>query len=225
MQSSRNKKKKSAVSEVGKTDWMKHLLPLIRKYRGRKHPLDYHNLYELIVLVILSSQMTDDRINALAPAFFAKYPTLKQLSKAKPEDLYDVIRSVRSSKKKAQWLVGIAKEVKDDAGLPKTMEGLTAFPGIGRKSANVIIRESGGPAEGIIVDLHVLRVVPRIGMTSEEKPEKIEQKLMEVIPREYWNDAGMSLSFLGREICRPTEPRCPECLLKSICAYFRLEGK
>ncbi len=212
--------KKMTKSAPKKTDWMRSLLPLFKEYREKKHPLDYHNLYELIVLVILSSQSTDDRINALAPAFFKKYPTLKRLGSAKPEDLYEFIRSVRSSKKKAAWLVGIAKDVGDDDGLPRTMEGLINLAGIGRKSANVIIRESGGKAEGIIVDLHVIRVVPRLGITREEKPEKIEQKLMEIIPQEYWNDAGMGFSFLGREICRPTDPRCPECLLKSVCAYY-----
>ncbi len=217
--------KRPTGKNTNKTDWLKSLLPLFRHYGGRKHPLDYHNLYELIVLVILSSQMTDDRINLLAPSFFARYPTLKQLSKAKPEDLYDIIRSVRSSKKKAQWLVGIAKAVGDDDRLPNTMEGLTNFPGIGRKSANVIIRESGGEAEGIIVDLHVLRVVPRIGMMREDKPEKIEQRLMEIIPQEFWNAAGMSISFLGREVCRPTDPRCPDCLMKGVCAYYRKSKK
>jgi endonuclease III len=225
MKGAGRKVKKSGKGSIGKADWMKSLLPLFEKYRRKKHPLDYHNLYELIVLVILSSQSTDDRINALAPAFFRKYPTLKHLASSKPEDLYEFIRSVRSSKKKAKWLVGIAKEVGDDERLPKTMDGLTRLAGIGRKSANVIIRESGGTAEGIIVDLHVLRVVPRLGITREEKPEKIEQVLMEIVPQEYWNDAGMGFSFLGREICRPTDPRCPECLLNSVCAYYRKTRK
>jgi endonuclease III len=202
-------------------DWKSALLPLFKKYRGRKHPLNYHNRYELIVEVILSSQMTDDRINALAPAFFKRYPRLKKLASAKPEDMYDIIRSVRGSKKKARWLVDIAKEVGNDENIPRTMEGLTNLPGIGRKSANVIIRESGDKAEGIIVDLHVLRVVPRLGITKEEKPEKIEQRLMEIIPQESWNEAGMSFSFLGREICRPTDPKCAKCLLHPVCAYYK----
>lgn len=206
-------------------DWLSALQPLFTKYKGRKHPLDYHNRYELIVLVILSSQMTDDRINALAPAFFGRYPTLKSLAAAQPEDFYDIIRSVRGSKKKARWLVDIAKSVGDDEKIPRTMDTLTALAGIGRKSANVIIRESGGKAEGIIVDLHVLRVVPRLGITREEKPEKIEQKLMEVLPQELWNDAGMSFSFLGRELCRPTDPRCEECPLNPVCAYYRKSRK
>ncbi len=221
----KGKGKKKGDSGPGKQDWMDYLIPLFRKYKGKKHPLDYHNLYELIVLVILSSQSTDERINALTPAFFRKFPSVKELAAARPEDLYEFIRSVRSSKKKAQWLVAIAKTAGDDDHLPGTMDGLTALAGIGRKSANVIIRESGGKAEGIIVDLHVLRVVPRLGITAEDKPEKMEQKLMEIIPQEYWNDAGMSFSFLGREICRPTDPLCAECVMNPVCAFYRTGKK
>ena len=212
---------KSGKSQRSTIDWFPELLPLFKKYGKRKHPLDYHSRYELIVLVILSSQMTDDRINALAPAFFKRYPTLKHLASINPEDMYDIIRSVRGSKKKAKWLVDIAKEVGSDEKIPRTMESLTNLAGIGRKSANVIIRESADNAEGVIVDLHVLRVVPRLGITTEEKPEKIEQVLMEIIPQKYWNDAGMSFSFLGREICRPTDPHCDKCLLNSVCAYYK----
>jgi len=215
------KKPNAAVRTQSALDWASALQPLFKKYRGRKHPLNYHNLYELIVLVVLSSQMTDDRINTLAPDFFKRYPTLKRLADAKPEDMYDIIRSVRGSKKKAKWLVDIARNVGDDAKLPRTMEGLTSLAGIGRKSANVIIRESGGKAEGVIVDLHVIRVVPRLGITNEEKPDKIEQRLMDIVPQEQWNDAGMSFSFLGRELCRPTDPRCQDCLLNSVCQYYR----
>ena len=216
-----SKTTKTETLKRSSTDWVSELLPLFKKYGKRKHPLDYHNRYELIVLVILSSQMTDDRINALAPAFFKRYPTLKHLAAIDPEDMYDIIRSVRGSKKKAKWLVDIAKKVGTDENIPRTMEALTSLAGIGRKSANVIIRESGDSAQGVIVDLHVLRVVPRLGITSEEKPEKIEQVLMETIPQKYWNEAGMSFSFLGRELCRPTDPHCDKCLLNSVCAYYK----
>lgn len=216
-------KRQKGTSRPGKpaTDWAAALAPLLKKYGGRKHPLDYRNLYELIVVVILSSQMTDDRINALSPAFFKRYPTLNHLARAKPEDLYDILRPVRGSKKKAAWLVGIAQSVGDDAKLPRTMDALTELPGIGRKSANVIIRESGGTAEGIIVDLHVLRVVPRLGIAHDGKPDAIEETLMELLPPDTWNSAGMSFSFLGRELCRPTDPHCGDCVLNSVCQYYR----
>jgi endonuclease-3 len=128
---------------------------------------------------------------------------------------------VRGFRKKAGWLVQIAQALREDMNIPLTIEELTELPGIGRKSANVIIREAGGVPQGIIVDLHVLRVVPRLGITKEEKPEKIEKVLMEIIPQKHWHAAGMSFSYLGRELCRPTEPRCDKCLLSKICEFHK----
>ena len=97
---------------------------------------------------------------------------------------------------------------------------MTKLPGIGRKSANVIIRESGGEAEGVIVDLHVVRVAPRIGVAKGTQPEKIEKQLMLALPREYWNNLGMAISFLGREICRPTNPKCDQCIMNQVCYHY-----
>ncbi len=107
----------------------------------------------------------------------------------------------------------------DDKNIPFTVGELTELPGIGRKSANVIIREAGGIPQGIFMDLHVLRVVSRLGIIAEKKPEKIEKVLMNIIPQQSWHAAGMSFSYLGRELCRPTEPLCTECLLNKICQY------
>ncbi len=202
-------------------DWLPHLKPLFKKYGKRKHPLEYRNVYQLIVMVVLSAQATDVMINKLAPELFKKFPSLKHLSKAKPEDLYPFIKTVRGYRKKADWLIRIAKAIGDDKKIPLTLDKLVELPGIGRKSANVILREAGAPAEGIFVDLHVLRVVPRIGMTKEEKPEKIERVLMAAIPRDQWHAAGMSFSYLGRELCRPTDPACPECPVNGICEYHK----
>ena len=100
------------------------------------------------------------------------------------------------------------------------MAELIKLPGIGRKSANVIIRESGDNAEGIIVDLHVIRVAPRLGIAEGDKPEKIEKQLMEIIPQNRWNETGMALSYLGREICRPTDPKCKSCMMNKVCRYY-----
>jgi len=197
------------------------LRKLFDQYRGRKHPLDYQDRYQLIAMVILSAQSTDDRINELAPKLFAAFPTLGDLADAKPEDVYQYFPSVRGCIKKAKWLIALGKELGSIERIPTTMAGLTKLPGIGRKSANVIIRESGGIAEGIIVDIHVLRVAPRIGIAKGEDPKKIEQQLMKAIPEEEWNTAGMAFSFLGRETCRPTDPQCKVCVMKSVCAYYR----
>ena len=101
------------------------------------------------------------------------------------------------------------------------MEELIELPGIGRKSANVIMREAGVKAEGVIVDLHVLRVAPRLGIAAGTDPKKIEKQIMEQIPEKDWGQIGMAISFLGRETCRPTNPKCNECVVAKSCAYFK----
>ncbi len=202
------------------SDWETKLKPILKKYKGRKHPLDYQNPYQLLVMVVLSAQDSDANINSISPALFEKFPTLKSLSKADLETLLPYVSKVRNHGTKAQWLLDIAKTIKDDKDIPLTMSGLTALKGIGRKSANVILRETGQPAEGIIADLHVIRVAPRIGIIKESKDgNKVEKDLMQVLPKNIWSEIGMAISFLGREICRP-KPKCPECLLKDICLYY-----
>ena len=203
------------------TNWQKEFQPLIKKYTGKKHPLEYNNLYQLIVMVVLSAQDSDRNINKLAPELFKNFPDLKSLTTATPEMLYPYISKVRSFRNKTKWLLEIASTLKADKNIPKTMEGLTELPGIGRKSANVIMRESGVAAEGIIVDLHVVRVAPRIGVASGSDPKKIEKQLMEALDQKDWGEAGMAISFLGREICRPTNPKCTECVIKEVCAFYK----
>ncbi len=202
-------------------NWIGHLEPLLKQYAKRKHPLDYKNRYQLVVMVILSAQDSDKHINELAGKFFDAYPSINNLAKATPEDLHRYISSVRNFMNKSKWLVELAEKVGADEKIPTTLDELTKLPGIGRKSANVIIRESGGEAEGIIVDLHVVRVAPRIGIASGDKPEKIEKQLMEVIPQDRWNEAGMAISFLGREICRPTNPKCDICVMNVVCKFYK----
>jgi endonuclease-3 len=208
---------KSLLREI---DWNKAFRPLMKKYRGKKHPLDYKNRYQLIVMVILSAQATDKLVNDIAPALLQAYPSMKELGKAKAKDIYQYIGKIRNFANKTNWLMSLAKTIGTDDKIPTTMGGLTALPGIGRKSANVIIRETGGVAEGIIVDLHVVRVAPRLGVAVGTDPKKIETQLMQRVAPEHWNDIGMALSFLGREICRPTNPSCDECVMNSVCAFY-----
>jgi endonuclease-3 len=200
-------------------DWQKAIRPLIRKYKKQKHPLEYHNTYQLLVMVLLSAQSTDHLINLIAPDLFAAYPNMAALSKAREAQLLSKLQKVRNARQKAKWLLQIAKLVKTDKNIPSNMEGLTELPGIGRKSASVILRESGKPAEGVIVDLHVVRVAPRLSIAKGPDPKKIEQQIMEVLPQKLW-DAGMAMSFLGREICRP-KPKCEICLMRPVCAYYQ----
>ena len=205
------------------SDWETKLKPILKKYKGKKHPLEYHNTYQLLIMVVLSAQDSDANINKIASALFEKFPTLKTLSKADVEDFIPYINKVRNYPTKANWLLEIAKTIKNDEDIPLTMQGLTALKGIGRKSANVILRETGQPAEGIIADLHVIRVAPRIGIIKESKDgNKVEKDLMQVLPKSIWSEIGMAISFLGREICRP-KPKCEECLLADICHYYLTE--
>ena len=201
-------------------NWMDSLEPLMKLYEKRKHPLDYKNRYQLIVMIILSAQVSDKLINQLVAPFFTAYPSINSLSKALPEDLHQYLSKVRNFRNKSAWLVKLAQMVKDDDNIPSSMDELTKLPAIGRKTANVIIRESGSPAEGVIVDLHVVRVAPRIGIAEGTDPEKIEKQIMAIVPSKRWNDIGMALSFLGREVCRPTDPDCKMCIMNKVCHYY-----
>ena len=202
-------------------NWEIKLSPIIEKYKNKKHPLEYHNLYQLLVMVVLSAQDSDANINKIAPSLFKIYPNMKQLSSSTVEDLMPHISKVRNFATKANWLIEIAQTVKDDKKIPLTMETLTDLKGIGRKSANVIMREAEVAPEGIIADLHVIRVTPRIGIVPESKDgNKVEKQLMQILPKNIWGEIGMAFSFLGREICRP-KPKCEECPINEICEYYR----
>ena len=202
-------------------DWQKEIQPLIKKYKGKKHPLDYNNIYELLVAVILSAQDSDRNINKLAPDLFKTFPDMKALAKADAESLFPFVNKIRNFGNKTKWLLELARTIKENKNIPTTMEGLTALSGIGRKSANVIMRECGKKAEGIIVDLHVVRVAPRLGLAQGTDPKKLEKQMMEVLSPKDWGEVGMAISFLGREICRPTNPKCTECVMNKVCEYFK----
>lgn len=202
-----------------KVNWPEAIKPLIKKYKGKKHPLEYQNSYQLLVMVVLSAQDSDKHINEVAKTFFPAFPDVPSLARADEEALFKYISKVRNFGNKAKWLMQLSQKIKEDKNIPLTMDGLTALPGIGRKSANVIMRESGIKPEGVIVDLHVLRVAPRLGIATGTDPKKIEKQIMEVIPQKDWG-VGMDMSFLGREICRPTNPNCTECPMNKACAYY-----
>jgi endonuclease-3 len=206
---------------MSKKDWAAALKPLLEKYKGKPHPLEYKNLYQLVVMVILSAQDSDKHINQVSLEFFKAYPDMKALAKADEQSLFKLIGKVRNFGNKAKWLMQLAQTIKDDKNIPFTMEELTALPGIGRKSANVIMRGAGVKAEGVIVDLHVLRVAPRIGIASGTDPKKIEKQIMEVIPEKDWGEIGMAISFLGRETCRPTHPKHEDCVVRNHCEYYK----
>jgi endonuclease III len=204
--------------------WQKEIQPLIKKYEGKKHPLDYRNAYELLVAVVLSAQDSDRHINKLAPEFFKAFPDMKALSQASAESLFPFISDVRNFGNKTKWLLALSSKIKEDKNIPTTLEALTELPGIGRKSANVIMREMGVKAEGIIVDLHVVRVAPRLGIAQGTDPKKLEKQMIELLDPKDWGEAGMAISFLGREICRPTNPKCSDCVMNKVCDYYKINN-
>lgn len=209
-----------AKAKTEKIDWNKEIQPLLKKYRGKKHPLDYYNLYQLVVMVILSAQATDKLINDIAPELFKAYPTMESMSRATVDDLRPYIGKVRSFFKKADWLIRISQQLKEEKHIPLTMEELVKLPGIGRKSANVIMREAGVKAVGVVVDLHVLRVAPRLGIAKGDDAKDVEMQILKKVNEKYWGELGMAISFLGRETCRPTDPDCSHCVMNKVCPYY-----
>lgn len=200
-------------------EWTEKLEPILSKYKDRKHPLEYRNLYQLMVMVVLSAQDSDANINKIAPALFEIFPDMESLSVSNVASLVPHISKVRNFGTKANWLIEIAQILQKDENIPLTMDDLIALKGIGRKSANVIMKEANVPTEGIIADLHVIRVAPRIGLIPESKEGiKVEKQLMQLLPKAIWGEIGMAISFLGREICRPT-PKCEECPIRENCQY------
>ncbi len=206
---------------MSKSNWPEACKPLIKKYKGKAHPLEYKNIYQLVVMVILSAQDSDKNINQLSGNLFKAFPDMASLRRADAEALFPFISKVRNFGNKTKWLLDLAGKIKEDKNIPLTMEELIELPGIGRKSANVIMREAGVKAEGVICDLHVLRVAPRLGIAQGTDPKKIEKQIMDVIPAKDWGEIGMAFSFLGRETCRPTNPNCKECVMKPNCDYGR----
>ena len=203
---------------MAKVDWKEAIKPLLKAYKDKKHPLEYKNTYQLLVMVVLSAQDSDRNINNIAPKLFEAFPDMQALSTATPETLFPFISKVRNFGNKTKWLMEMGQKITKNNNIPLTLEELTELPGIGRKSANVILRESGKPAEGVIVDLHVVRVAPRLGIATGADPKKIEKQIMEELPPKQW-DAGMAMSFHGREICRPT-PKCEICFMTDVCQYY-----
>lgn len=206
-----------------KIDWSEAIQPLLKKYKGKQHPLEFQNVYQLVVVVVLSARSTDAYINSIAPKLFAAFPDMESLAAISPEALFPYLKGITNFANKAKWLTTIAAQVKTDKNIPLSLEKLIELPGIGRKSANVILRGARKKPEGVIVDIHVLRVAPRLGIVKEMDAGPMEEHLMKTLPAKEW-DAGMAMSFLGREICTP-KPKCESCLMNKVCLYYSRLGK
>ena len=193
---------------------------------SEQHPnadteLHYRNAFELLAATILSAQSTDVRVNMVTPALFRKYPDAKALAKATPADLEPQIVSTGFFRQKAKALIGMAQILVADHGgtVPADMEKLTALPGVGRKTANVVLGHALG-VPGLPVDRHVLRVSNRIGIAEGDDPEVVEEQLCSRLPPEMWTLASDVQILHGRRICRP-KPLCDECSVREYCDYYR----
>jgi endonuclease III len=188
-------------------------------YPNVRCALHHNNAWELLVATILSAQCTDVRVNMVTPALFKKYPTPKHFAALQPEELEPDIRSTGFFRNKSKSVVGAAREVVEKYGgkVPENMEQLLSLPGVARKTANVVLGSWFGRAEGVVVDTHVHRISRRLELTEENDPQKIEQDLMKILPRDKWIDFSHQVIHHGRALCVARTPKCAECPLEKLC--------
>jgi len=181
--------------------------------------LDHETPLQLLMATILSAQCTDKRVNMVTPSLFKRFPTAQALADAKQEELEEMIKSTGFFRNKAKSLIGLGKALVERHGgaVPDSMETLVKLPGVGRKTANVILGNAFGKNEGVVVDTHVGRLSLRLGLTRETDPVKVERELMPLIPREDWTMLAHVLVFHGRRICYARTPKCEICVLSEIC--------
>jgi endonuclease-3 len=192
---------------------------LKREYPDARTELDYETPLQLAVATILSAQCTDKRVNMVTPLLFKTFPTAASLADAQPEKLEEIIKSTGFFRNKTKSLIGLGKALVEGhhGEIPDSMEELVKLPGIGRKTANVILGNAFKKNEGIVVDTHVARLSHRLGLTRETDPIKIEQDLMPLFPREDWALLSHLLIFHGRRVCEARRPKCEICVLNDIC--------
>ncbi len=198
----------------------REVISALRRIYPEAHcELDFADPFQLLVATILSAQCTDKRVNMVTPALFAKYPTACDLAKAKVEELEGLIRSTGFFRFKARNIMGAARIICEAHGgvVPQDMGTLTALPGVGRKTANVVLSNAFQINEGVVVDTHVSRLSQRLGLTRQRTPERIEADLMKRCEREDWGQLSHWLIWHGRRCCTARNPRCGDCRLNNIC--------
>ena len=216
-------KGKRIPSRANPEDAQLYFARLRKAYPEAKCALHHRDAFELLVATILSAQCTDVRVNLTTPALFQRYPDAPALATADRGALETMIKSTGFFRNKAKSLAGMAQAiVKDHGGLvPRTMDALTALPGVGRKTANVVLGNVFGINDGIVVDTHVARLAKLMGLTKETDPVKIERDLMALFPRDDWTLLSHLLIEHGRKICIANRPRCGECVVADRCPSAR----
>jgi len=218
-----NHRKGETMAEQSVADPRKRVRQILtrlrRRFPGATTALHFTTPLEMLVATVLSAQCTDKVVNEVTPALFRKYRTARDYAEADPAELEQMIRRTGFFHNKAKSLIGIGKTLVAEFGgeVPDTMEGLLHLPGVARKTANVVLGNAFGKAEGVVVDTHVKRIAYRLGLTKEKDPEKIERDLMALVPRKDWIFFGHAVILHGRETCLARKPRCEECILEEVC--------
>lgn len=191
-------------------------------YPDAKCSLDFNSSFELLIAVILSAQCTDDRVNKTTPSIFGKYSTPKDFANIDIHELEDLIHPCGFYKTKAKNIKAMAQKLLDDfdGKVPENMEDLMSLPGVGRKTANVMMLEAFNKPQGIAVDTHAKRISNKIGLSSQREPEKIEQDLLKQIPEKYYKDVNHLFIWHGRNICTARNPKCSNCPINRYCKDF-----
>jgi endonuclease III len=191
---------------------------------AEEHPdahcaLDHDSPYQLVVATILSAQCTDERVNMVTPELFRRFPSPHDLAGAPQEEVEELVHSTGFYRNKAKNLIGMAEGVVERHGgeIPRTLEELTALPGIGRKTANVVLGNAFGVDEGVVVDTHVRRLANRMHLSRQEDPVKVERDLMKIFPRDRWTLLSHLFIFHGRRVCGARKPKCAECAVAHRC--------
>ncbi len=184
--------------------------------------LTFRNPLQILVATILSAQCTDERVNQVTPGLFQKYQTAEDFARANQLELEEAIRSTGFFRNKAKSIIGASQKIVEDFSgkVPDSMADLITLPGVARKTANIVLSSGYQKSEGIAVDTHVKRLSGRLGLSREKAPDKIEQDLMKIVPREEWIDFNYMLVDHGRRVCQARRPRCPECALGHLCPSF-----
>jgi endonuclease-3 len=192
---------------------------LAKTYGGAECALKHDNPFQLLVATILSAQCTDERVNLVTPALFARYPTPAALAASKQADVEKLIQSTGFFRAKATNLRGMAQALveKFNGELPRTLDEMVSLPGVGRKTANVVLGTAFGLPTGVVVDTHVRRITRLLGLTKHLNPEKIEQDLQALLPKSEWINFSHRLIHHGRRVCNARKPNCPECPLLKLC--------
>ena len=195
------------------------LAKLDEAYPNATCELNHKNAFQLLIATILSAQCTDVRVNQVTETLFGKYPDAKAFAYATPSELEQEIRPTGFFRNKTKSIMGASKGILQDFGgeVPRTMEAILTLPGVARKTANVVLGTAYGIPSGIVVDTHVQRIAKRLDLTRNEDPTKIEQDLMQIIPKDKWILFSHQIIWHGRRICQARKPKCMECNLESLC--------